>query len=330
MESPATVPLGLWRLNSIIRRSRFDVVQCWMYRSNLVGGLLAQAARRPVVWGIHCSSLAPLRRASRILAHVSGVIARWNPDFIINCSTRSAELHAKLGYSAAPNMVIHNGFDPAEFFPSALDREAARKTLGVRNDEFLIGSITRWIGYKDVPTLLSALRIAADRGVPLRCVLLGQNLGPDNEELMNAIRRAHCVDLVLPLGMRSDVQDIARAMDLHVLPSLTEAFPNVVAETMLSGTPNAVTDVGDSALIVGESGWVVPIKRPELFADAIVQAYRELNEQPIQWQNRRIRARQLIEERFTFRQMTEAYETVWRAVLTLPKPKQNKSAGALK
>jgi glycosyltransferase involved in cell wall biosynthesis len=91
----------------------------------------------------------------------------------------------------------------------------------------------------------------------------------ENEDLAQLIRRNGCEREVELLGLRSDVGELARALDLHLSSSSAEAFPNVVAETMLSGTPNVVTDVGDSAFIVGKTGWVVPAQDPERMAEGI-------------------------------------------------------------
>jgi glycosyltransferase involved in cell wall biosynthesis len=105
-------------------------------------------------------------------------------------------------------------------------------------------------------------------------------------------------------------------MDVHLLASSGgEAFPNAVGETMLSGTPNIVTDVGDSALIVGDTGWVVPPSRPAAIATAIEHAWRERKERPVRWEERRLAARQRIIDNFTFDRMVAAYENVWREVL---------------
>jgi len=107
-------------------------------------------------------------------------------------------------------------------------------------------------------------------------------------------------------------------MDLHVLASASEAFPNVIAETMLCGTPNVVTDVGDSAIIVGDSGWVVPPRDPHQLARAITAAYDEWEQHPTDWQQRRDTVRRRIADRFTMKKMADAYEAVWRKVAGMP------------
>lgn len=316
MGSPRAVPRALARLNKIVRESRADVVQCWMYRSNLVGGLAAKRAGKPVVWGIHNGSVPELREAaaSAALVRLTGLIARWNADHIINCSTRSEENHGRIGYRAAPGSVVHNGYDPADFSPDDEVRRATRTALGIGDEDFLIGSVSRWHPKKDIPNLLRSVRIARDRGVPLTCVLVGSGLKRNSSALEAAIQREGSADLVVPLGPRSDVIDIARALDVHALPSCSEAFPSVVAETMLSGTPNVATDVGDAEFMVGETGWIVPPRDPERLADALVEAYHEWKERPAEWETRRRACRKRIADNFSLARMAEAYETIWRGV----------------
>ena len=314
MDSVASVPGALARLSRIVRGSSADVVHCWMYRSNVFGGVVAKAARKPVVWGIHCSSIDALRPSSRALARLSGVLARWTPDFVINCSTQSAELHRRIGYSAAAGAVVHNGYDASAFFPDEEARRRQRAALGLSAADFAIGSISRWDSLKDIPNLLEALRLVADRGVQFRCFLIGSGLSEDNVELQREIQRRGCVGLIQPLGRRNDIEDLARALDLHVLASRTEAFPSVVAETMLSGTPNVVTDVGDASVMIGGTGWPVPARNPGKLADAIVEAHREWSNDPDRWNERRGAGRQRIAENFSFDSMLRAYERLWAEV----------------
>jgi glycosyltransferase involved in cell wall biosynthesis len=313
MGTLASFPLGLVRLSKLVRNSRADVVQTWMYRSNVLGGLFARLARIPVAWGVHCSSLGPLPLGSRLLARIGGVLAPWVPDFIINCSVRSAELHRCMGYGATPGAVIPNGYDETAFYPDESDRSRIRDEFRAPLETFLIGAIARWHPQKGIPILLEAVRIVHDSGVPLRCLLVGRGLDSSNSALSKLISDTGCANFVQAIGERSDVVRIARGLDLHVLSSIgSEAFPNVVAETMLSGTPNVVTDVGDSAMMVEDTGWIVPPGDPLQLAAAIEQAWHELKLHPDSWHRRRKSGRHRIVANFTLNRMAASYERVWR------------------
>jgi glycosyltransferase involved in cell wall biosynthesis len=314
MNSPASTLGAVRELRKLLRTGRADVVQSWMYLANVLSALVAKR-QTPVVWGIHNSSLEHAGLPSRLCARLGGAGVKRLASFVINCSQRSSELHSRLGYGAVSNAVIHNGYDEFAFSPDAAARAATRGSLGLNSETFIVGSVARWHPQKDIPNLLRAVRLAADQGVPLRCLLIGRGLAAGNREVSAAIEASGCGELVIPLGPRSDVPDLARALDLHVLASSGgEAFPNVVAETMLSGTPNAVTDIGDCALMLGETGWVVPARDPSRLADAIVSAWGESAEQPQLWEQRRERARARIVDNFTFEKMAEAYCDVWRRV----------------
>jgi glycosyltransferase involved in cell wall biosynthesis len=113
------------------------------------------------------------------------------------------------------------------------------------------------------------------------------------------------------LGRRADVPALMNALDLHVLSSVGEAFPNVVAEAMASGTPCVVTNVGDAAEIVGETGWSVPAKDSAALASAVSTALQELEHQPQRWTERRLAARSRIVDNFSLEQMVVQYNKVW-------------------
>lgn len=306
-------------LRKILRQTEPDVIQSWMYLSNILSALVARRSAIPVVWGIHNSSFERVGLASRLSAYVGGAQAQRLANFVINCSVHSAELHAEIGYAVVANAVIPNGYDPVEFRLDADARAKTRQSLGLSDETFVVGSIARWHAHKDMPNLLSAVRMASDNGVPLRCLLVGSGLDADNRELIRAIADTGCKNLVVPLGTRSDVADLARALDLHVLSSSSEAFPNVVAETMLCGTPNVVTDAGDSGEIVGDRGWIVPPRSSKDLAGAITEAWSEWSKRPTEWDRRRDGARQRIAENFTFEKMVQAYAEVWRKVGSEPR-----------
>jgi glycosyltransferase involved in cell wall biosynthesis len=112
------------------------------------------------------------------------------------------------------------------------------------------------------------------------------------------------------LGRRTDIPAIMSLLDIHVLSSLGEAFPNVLAEAMACGTPCVTTNVGDAALIVGETGWVVPPQNSAVLASALEQALAAI-EQPESWSERCTHAQLRIEENFSIETMVNAYHTAW-------------------
>jgi glycosyltransferase involved in cell wall biosynthesis len=100
------------------------------------------------------------------------------------------------------------------------------------------------------------------------------------------------------------------ALDLHVLSSAYgEAFPNVVAEAMAGGVPCVVTDVGDAALVVGDTGWVVPPRAGAPLARAIETALERLTSDRAGLASR---SRERIERNFGMARMADAYSAVWQ------------------
>jgi glycosyltransferase involved in cell wall biosynthesis len=310
--SPLSALRGMLALNRIATRRRFDVVQSWMYGSNLVAGLVVRRLGIPVVWGIHTSTFEGVNFGSRVAARVGAAFAPRLADFIINCSSRSALIHARMASPCVENAVIHNGYDPEAFFPDERFRAVTRASLNLADGAFVIGAIARWNRQKDIPNLMSAAALMQAKGLPLSWIIIGRGLDESNQELVRLIDEAGCRDNVQLLGERSDIPDIARAMDVHVLPSCGgEAFPNVIAETMLSGVPNVVTDIGDSAQIVEQTGWVIAPRDPEALSEAVAMAFAEWRDRPEQWRHRRQTARARIAKRFTFDKMAAAYEDIW-------------------
>jgi glycosyltransferase involved in cell wall biosynthesis len=99
-------------------------------------------------------------------------------------------------------------------------------------------------------------------------ILCGEGIDSSNTALAEWITRARIESCCHLLGRREDVPRITAALDIASLSSLTEGFPNVIGEAMACGVPCVVTDVGECASIVGDTGWVVAPKDPDAMAKA--------------------------------------------------------------
>jgi glycosyltransferase involved in cell wall biosynthesis len=302
---------GLQRLWQLIRKSNADVVQTWMYHADLVGGIAARlAGKRAVVWGIHNTYLDPLR--TRLMARACAGASRVIPRRIVSCSSAAARLHIGLGYAGSRIVVVHNGYDLTRFRRDPEARVRLRAEWGVDPETVALGMVARWDPTKDHANLATALAsLGRVTGRKWLLILVGPDMEASNEALVRLLERHGVRDRTLLLGSRRDVAAVMSALDLHVLSSVAEAFPNVVAEAMACGTPCVVTDVGDAGLIVGDTGWVVPARDPDRLTGALQAAMTALGEDPARLARQRA-ARERIEMNFSLERMVRSYSEVWR------------------
>ncbi|MDY3331019.1 MAG: glycosyltransferase [Pelistega sp.] len=316
---------NLLALRTLLKRLNPDVVQTWMYHADLFGGLITRLSGfRHIAWGIRNSG-ASLKETSRVnyyLARISAFLSRIIPQRIIVCGEQAAKIHASWGYAANKMTVIQNGYNLEQWQPSQESRAQIRASLGLSEDVPVLGFVARWNALKDHPTLLKAFAILKQTYPTAVLVLVGKDIDTHNQALMSGLQQnaLQAGKDVLLLGMRSDIPHLMPALDIHVLSSIAEGFPNVVSESMACGVPNVVTDVGDAALIVGQNGWVAQPANPEDLAMKMQEALDYLGqptdkEQRAAFQLLQQRARQSVLERFSIQTMVANYENTWSAML---------------
>ena len=305
---------GLFTLVRIMRERRPQIVQTWMYHADLLGGLSARLTGcKQVVWGIHNAGFARshIKNSTRWVARGCSWISGRIPAAIVSCSQAAADLHVEMGYARDKMQAIPNGYDVQFFHRDNVVRTASRRSLNIDEDAKLIGTIARWDPVKDHATLLKAARIVTDGRPSVRFLLCGTGMSSDNVELRRLISDAGMETKLILLGPRSDIVNVMNALDLHLLTSRSEAFPNAVAESMACEVPNVVTNVGDAALIVGDSGWVAPPGESFAIAKALEQALKLSSEA---LREHGIAARLRICEKFSMERMVEAYLKLWKSL----------------
>ena len=308
---------GLVDLYRLLRRSDVDVVQTWMYHADLVAGAVARLAGiKAVSWGIRNSgaNLSQASRSSRITAWLCARVSGLVPSVIVTCAENAAARHRQWGYRADRMLVIPNGYDLSRWQPDPQARARLRGEWGLAQDTPVIGSVGRWNPLKDHANLLAAMALSLQRYPALRCVLAGQGLTADNSDLMSLINQSGLRDKVMLLGVRDDIPQVMNALDVHVLSSLAEGFPNVVAEAMAAGTPCVVTDVGDAARIVGAEGWVAPARDAAALSQAIDAALATLGSPELA--ARIVHGRERVARLYSLQTMVDNYEVVWRRLAT--------------
>jgi glycosyltransferase involved in cell wall biosynthesis len=304
-------PRGVWRLARHLRRVRPDVVQTWMDHSNLIGGLAARfAPGAKVVWGIHHGDHVPgvAKRTTLMTVAACARVSSWVPARIVCCSQHARTLYAERGFDSDKLTVIPNGFDSSRFRPDPAARDEVRREIGVAPDAPLIGLVARYDPFKDHATFLRAAAAFVRTSPDARFLLCGNRVDAGNAELVEQIASLGLAEHVHLLGPRRDVQRIYAALDVLAQSSISEAFPLVLGEAMASGVPCAATDVGDSALIVGDTGRIVPPRNPEALAGAWADllAIGTTGRQALGRA-----ARQRVVERFDLGAVTRRYEDLY-------------------
>jgi len=305
--------LNFWRL---LRGLRPDVVQTWMYHADLMGGVLARLRGvRKIFWGIRHGNLTPgtVKDSTIKVAKLCSRLSTWIPSRIVSCSQQAMESHTAIGYDNSRMTVIPNGYELSRYAPDAFARGRLRAEWGLPEETFLLGMVARFNAQKDHANLFSALQQLKQRGTAFHCVLVGTGMEAGNANLQVLLEKYRVTDVVSLLGRRDDVPDVMNALDLHVLSSLGEAFPNVLAEAMACGTPCVTTNVGDAAYIVDDTGWVVPPQDSAALADALLQAKVIWETLPDVWSSRRGASRKRIVENFSIQRMAVAYAAIWNS-----------------
>lgn len=272
-------PGGLMRLIRQLRQMRPDVVQTWLYHADLIGGLAARLAGiRALAWGLHISHLdAPSSKKSTLWTVKMGArLSHRLPARIVCCAHSAQRLHTEIGYAADKMTVIPNGFDGHSLRPDEAARRATRAELELDDATPLIGLVGRFHPQKDHHNFIRAAALLHARRPDAHFLLCGEGSEWSNATLRAWIDEAKLRERFHLIGRR-DTAPLYPALDvLSLSSSYGEAFPMVVGEAMSCGVPCVVTDVGDSALLVGAMGRVVAPRD----AAALSAAWLELLEMP--------------------------------------------------
>lgn len=206
------------------------------------------------------------RRRAQCIDALGGAAA------VISVSRPMADLAGGMGADRKRIAVIPNGVDTRAFRPR--DKAAARRELGLGQEGRLIVTVAHLGPRKGSRETVRAL---AELPSDVRLVLVGGD--PDGNRNLRAIRalaaRLGLADRVITAG-RQPYRRIPlyfNAADVSVLASYREGCPNVVLESLASGTPVVAADVGAVPQLLSspEAGRIVPPRRVEPLARALAE-----------------------------------------------------------
>ncbi len=262
------VVVFLSRLVARVRRAKPHVIYSFLADSNLLAVLLKFClGRLRVMWGIADAGqdLGASPWLSRLVYWAQGPVSRF-ADLVIANSQAGCRHYGSRGFPQSRMRVVPNGFDTERFRPTD-DGRRLRAEWEVGSEEALIGIAGRLRPVKDHSLFLQAAGLLLATRKNTRFVCVGDGSPAYRAELEGLSRSLGVEENLIWAGQRSDMTAVYSALDLCTSSSKSEGLPNVLGEAMACGVPCVATDVGDAAILVGETGLVVRPGDPRALAD---------------------------------------------------------------
>ncbi len=265
-------PWNLYQVIRYIRKTPIDLVHVNGIL-NWIPAVAAVLTRRRLVW--HLNDMSTPRSVVRILRPI---VKAWSWRIAVSAQRLTDYYFENDDIARQKIVVLFPPVDTDTFQSGAVDSDAV---LRFRSENRLEGKgpVIAAIGNPNLSKGYEYLIDAASRigtQYPDSLVLIvGDHLDNKKEyirRLRQQIERLGLESRVRFLGFMDDVRLVLAACDVLVVSSVNEAGPMVVLEAMAMERPVVTTDVGvvRQAIVDGQSGLIVPPRRPDLLADGLL------------------------------------------------------------
>lgn len=295
------------RYCAVVRQERVDLIHAHEFRANVFGAIVAKLCGIPLVGTVHGKNYYP--------DHVKRRVAyRW-----VSKAAKMVAVSEDLRQFLADRVGIHreriariyNGVDmPERMSPEQVAQ--CRSDLGIKPSEFVLGIVGSLYPVKGHVYLFDAFRSVLKLHPKTKLLVVGQgNLEDSLKRQVLELGIDHAVSF---LGLRNDVPRILAALDLFVLPSLSEGLSVALLEAMSTAVPVVASSVGGNPEIVqdGQIGLLVSPKNASELADRILEVINNPEKSKLFGE----RGRERVAKEFTTARMLNQYEELYDRCLS--------------
>lgn len=307
-------PINLMKKLRVIIKYFKDshLVHSWMYHANLFSYIFSLISKRKLIWGVHHNnfSIKSNKLTTVLIIKISKLISS-RIDKVIYCGDEVKNNHLNYGFSSQNAITIFNGFETEKF--NSLQAIDLHDIFNLSSDTKIFVHVGRWDVLKGYNVLLEAFSLLKPEKYKVKLLLIGKGITSDNLELINLIKKFKVQDRVTLLGRREDVPILMPSADYFISSSLSEGFPNVIGEAMLSETICVATDTGDAELLLNNYGFISKVNDPVDLSRKIECALN-LNKEEYFFKAKE--ARKMIIQNYSLQKITRLHMGLYKQVLS--------------
>ena len=297
-----------------IKKLKPDIIQSWMYHSNFLSIFIPKIYFNKIFWNIRHSELNSKisKKTTIVLSLICGFFSRIVPKKIIYCSEKSIKFHENMHlYSKKKSSLIDNGFSKRTYYSSKSLRINFRTKNKIKQSDIILGFAGRYAKQKNIDALLHAFHIVSKKYNNIFLYMAGRDININNRELINIIDNFKLTNKVFFLSQQKNLLKFYNGIDLLLLPSHSESFPNVVAEAMLCSTLVLASDAGSSKKIIDKYGFVLNKNNHEAISEGLKKSINEFIYKKKKWRYLKKNARSHIKKNFSIEKMADKYLNNW-------------------
>ena len=302
----------LSKLARILKRHNVDIIHCHAHKPTVYGTIAAMFAGTPVVMAhVHGTD-----RTAKLRRKLTNFVLFRKINRLLPVAQAVKEDVLKSNWSIHPEKlsVLENSIDYKHFADVSITQKDAKEMLGLPLDAFVFGTVARLVPNKGQIYLIKAFKKVRQVLPSAHVILVGN--GRLRNELENEVKKTGLSDSFHFLGLRDDIFQIYKAMDVFVLPSLAEGMPRVLLEAMAAGIPCIGSNVGGipEVLCDREFGYVIEPRDPTALSEAMLRiAQKPLEERKVLTEKASDRVRQCYSHDTARAKLIKLYESEYVA-----------------
>lgn len=301
------------KVKQVLSKEKVQILHTHRYKENIIGGLASLFSGVPYrVKTVHGLD-EPLKGVQKMKANFYNFLDSWTTKFLFHrIIAVSSDIGGRLKkqHSGPPIVWIHNCVDLQKIKVNKSKIEVKR-SLGIKEKLPVIGTAGRLVPIKGLDYLLQATPIMLSKFPGLKVLIVGE--GPEREKLEKLASRLGVDSQVIFTGQREDVWDLIFAMDLFVLPSLSEGIPMALLEALALGVPVVASNVGGIPEVLAhrQTGLLVPTKDERALADACLCLLEHREKARLLAD----RGRKLVQDKFSAETMAQKVTHLYRSLI---------------